>query len=189
MSRLKLQMQVSVDGFDASGPDDEQAWNEMESHSRDLLDSADTIVIGRKTAVEFIPYWDEKATRRDDPWHEIARRIAAARKIVFSRTLDKSEWPNTDVENGDLAEAIGRLKSKARKDIIVYGGVSFVSALVKARLIDEFHLFVNPITLGAGKSIFAGLGKAQRLSLKKSVAYKSGIVLLNYELAPDLPAE
>ncbi|WP_162918325.1 dihydrofolate reductase family protein [Taklimakanibacter deserti] len=184
MKRLKLQMQVSADGFDASGPADDKAWSEMEPHSRDLLDGADTIVIGRKTAVDFIPYWDEKATQREDPWHEIARRIAEARKVVFSKTLAKSEWTNTDVENGDLAEAIGRLKSTAGKDIIVYGGVSFVSALVKSRLIDEFHLFVNPIALGAGKSIFAGLDEAQRLRLKKSVAYTSGVVLLNYEAFP-----
>jgi dihydrofolate reductase len=182
MSRLKLQMQVSADGFAASGPNDDAAWGELEPYSRSLLDSADTIVIGRKTAVEFIPYWDDKAAKRDDPWHEIAKRIAGARKVVFSKTLDRSEWRNTDIEKGDLAKAIGRLKSAGKKDIIVYGGISFVSALVKARLIDEFHLFVNPVALGQGDRIFGDLSSAQQLRLVKSIAYKGGVVLMNYEL-------
>jgi dihydrofolate reductase len=182
MARLKLQMQVSADGFDASGPDDDAAWREIEPYFRDLLDSTDTIVIGRRTAVEFIPYWDEKAANSDDPWHEIAKRIAGAKKVVFSKTLDKSSWNNTDVEKGDLAEEIKRLKREGKKDIVVYGGISFVAALAKERLIDEFHLFVNPIALGKGERIFGRLDSAQKLKLVKSVAYKRGLVLLHYEL-------
>jgi dihydrofolate reductase len=54
--------------------------------------------------------------------------------------------------------------------------------LVKERLIDEFHLFVNPIALGEGERVFGGLGSSQRLKFVKSVAYNSGLVLLNYEL-------
>jgi dihydrofolate reductase len=139
MARLKLQMQVSADGFDANGPDDDAAWREIEPYFRELLDGADTIVIGRKTAIEFIPYWDEKAAKPGDPWHEIARRIAAARKVVFSRTLDMSLWNNTELEAGDLAEAIKQRKRRGEKDMIVSGGISFAAALARERLIDEFH--------------------------------------------------
>lgn len=181
MSRLKLQMQVSVDGLDANGPNDDVDWNEIKAYSRDLLDSSDTIVLGRKTAAEFIPYWDSAAIEPDNAWHDVAQRIAAARKIVFSKTLDRSEWNNTDIENGDLAEAIKRLKSENKKDIVVYGGTSFVSSLIKEGLIDEFHLFVNPIALGTGRPIFAELRSMQKLRLVKSIAYDSGLVLLNYE--------
>ncbi len=182
MGRLKLQMQITVDGFDANGPSDDLAWDEIRDYSRDLFDNADTIVIGRKTAVDFIPYWDTAATQPDGSWYEVAKRIAEARKIVFSRTLDKSEWNNTSIESGDIAKAIERLKATNKKDIIVYGGVSFVASLIKEKLIDEFHLFVNPIALGKGKSIFSGLEDSQRLKLVKSTAYNSGLVLLNYEL-------
>lgn len=182
MSRLKLQMQITVDGFDANGPNDDLAWDEIRDYSRDLFDSADTIIIGRRTAADFIPYWDTAATQPDGSWYEVAKRIAASRKIVFSRALDKSEWNNTSIESGDIVKAVERLKATNKKDIIAYGGVSFVASLVGNKLIDEFHLFVNPIAVGKGKSIFSGLADSQRFRLIKSTPYNSGLVLLHYEL-------
>jgi dihydrofolate reductase len=182
MSRLKLQMQITADGFDSTGPNDDLAWDEIRNYSRDLFDSADTIVIGRKTATDFIPYWDSAATQPGGSWYEVAKRIAAARKVVFSRTLNKPEWNNTSIESGDVVEAIERLKATNKNDIIVYGGVSFVATLVENKLIDEFHLFVNPIAAGRGKSIFSGLADSQQFKLIGATPYNSGLVLLNYEL-------
>jgi dihydrofolate reductase len=182
MGRLKLQMQITIDGFNPDGPGDDLAWDEVRDYSRDLLDSVDTIVIGRKTAVDFIPHWENAATKPDDSWHEVARRIAEARKIVFSRTLDKCDWSNTAIAKGNLVEEIQRLKTTNAKDIIVYGGISFVSSLIKENLIDEFHLFVNPVAIGKGESVFGGLENSLRLALKKTITCNSGHVLLNYEL-------
>lgn len=181
MGKLKLQMQVSIDGSDANGPSEDGAWDEIEGYSRDLLDSADTIVLGRKTAVDFIPYWDKAAVQPEGSWHRVAQRISGANKVVFSKTLDKPAWKNTRIENGDLAEGIKRLKATNKKDIVVYGGVSFVTSLVEEGLIDEFHLFVNPVAIGKEESIFGGLGAPQRFKLVKSIAYNSGVVLLHYE--------
>jgi dihydrofolate reductase len=181
MGKLKLQMQVSIDSSDANGPSEDGAWDEIEGYSRDLLDSADTIILGRKTAVDFIPYWDDAAAQPEGPWQGVAQRISAASKVVFSKTLDKPDWKNSRIENGDLAEGIKRLKATKKKDILVYGGVSFVTSLIEERLIDEFHLFVNPVAIGKGKSIFSGLGASQPFKLVKSIAYNSGIVLLHYE--------
>lgn len=181
MRRLKLQMQVTVDGFNPEGHDDGVDWDEIKGYSRDLLDGGDTIVLGRKTAVDFIPYWDKAADAPGESWHEIAQRIANARKIVFSKTLDRSDWKNTSIVQGDLAEEIRRLKSTSGRDIIAYGGTSFVSSLIKEGLIDEFHLFVNPIAMGTGAPIFAGLERPQKLRLVKSIAYNCGLVLLHYE--------
>ncbi len=180
MARLKLQMQITVDGFDPPKMDDDIAWDEVRDYSRDLLDGADTIVIGRRTAADFIPYWDKLAATPDARWHEVARRISAARKVVFSKTLDTHPGNNTVVERGDLAEAIARLKRDGGRDIVVYGGVSFVSALVARGLIDEFHLFVNPVAAGTGQSIFAELGHPRKLRLQRSIACDSGLVLLHY---------
>jgi dihydrofolate reductase len=182
MGKLKLQMQVTVDGCPAEGTGADVDWDQIEPYSRELLDSADTIVIGRKTAVEFIPYWDDAANRPGESWYEVAKRISSARKVVFSRTLEQVEWNNTTLEKGDLAVAMTLLKEASEKDIIVYGGVSFVSTLIGAGLIDEFHLFVNPVALGRGDRIFGGLAAPQKLRLVRSIAY-SGLVLLNYERA------
>lgn len=185
--KLKLQMQMSVDGFVSTGPNDEQhwvtwAWDEIRPYVPGLLDSTDTILIGRKLAVDYIPYWQDVNTKPDDPMYEAAQRIVRAKKVVFTKTLDKSEWDNTELAKGDLANEIKKLKNQNGKDIIVYGGSSFVSAIIKEGLIDEFHLFVNPVALGNGVSIFNTLEKFQNLKLKKSIEYNSGIVMLNYEL-------
>ncbi|MFL6413851.1 MAG: dihydrofolate reductase family protein [Nitrososphaeraceae archaeon] len=69
-----------------------------------------------------------------------------------------------------------------KKDVIVYGGASFDSSLVKAGVIDEFHLFVNPAAIGNGMTIFKDfLNGIQKFTLVKSIAFYCGIVLLHYE--------
>lgn len=186
MKKLKLQVQISIDGFVSTGPNDEQhwvtwAWEEIRPHVLGLFDTTDTILIGRKLAVDYIPYWQDVNTKPDDPMHEVAQRIVRAKKVVFTKTLDKSEWDNTDLAKGNLADEVRKLKGQSGKDIIVYGGSSFVSALIREGLIDEFHLFVNPVALGHGGAIFDGLKEYKNLELKNSVVYNSGIVLLHYE--------
>ncbi len=186
MRKLKLQMQVSLDGFNSTGPNDEQkwvtwAWDEIKPYVLDLADSADTEIIGRKLAADYIPYWLDTVTKPEDPMYELAKIKANQKKIVFTKTLEKSVWKNAELAKGNLTEGINKMKNQSGKDIIVYGGSSFVSALVKENLIDEIHLFVNPIVLGSGIPIFDKLENWQHLKLIKSLSFNSGIVLLHYE--------
>jgi dihydrofolate reductase len=90
-------------------------------------------------------------------------------------------WENTDLANGDLAEEIIKLKKQDGKDIIAYGGATFVSALIKLGLIDEYHLFINPTAIGAGMSIFKELKSYLNLTLVKSKSYQCGITVVYYE--------
>ncbi len=185
--KLKLQMQMSIDGFVSTGPDDDQSWvtwalDEIYKDVLDLLDSIDTIIIGRKLAVDYIPFWQQTLTKPDHPMHGFAQRIVRAKKIVFTKTLDKSEWDNTELAKGNLAEEISNLKSQSGKDIIVYGGSSFVSELIKEGLVDEFHLFMNPVALGKGVPIFDKTNNLLQMKLKGSKAYNCGINLLTYNL-------
>ena len=186
MRKLKLQMQISLDGYNAAGPNDQQKWvtwdlDGVRSHVVELLDSADTILLGRKLAVDYIPFWLRTVENAKDPMHDFATRIVDAHKVVFTRTLTESPWPNTKLATGDLKDEVLNLKSQTGKDILVYGGSSFVAALVRAALVDEFHFFVNPIALGKGASAFAQLETWQPLALKNAVPLPSGLVLLHYE--------
>lgn len=120
MRKLKLQMQISVDGFAAAGPDDEQKWvtwalEDISPHITELFDSIDTILIGRKLAVDYIPYWQETLTRPDDPMHSFAQKIVATRKVVFTQTMDRSVWDNTELATGNLTDEIQRLKNMPGK--------------------------------------------------------------------------
>ena len=80
-----------------------------------------------------------------------------------------------------MVDEINKLKKQDGKDIIAYGGATFVSALIKHGLIDEFHLFINPTAIGNGMSIFKELDNKQNLILVKSTSFDCGIVVLNYE--------
>jgi len=178
-------MQISIDGFVQFGENDEQhwvtwAWDEIRQYVLDLLDNSDTILIGRKLAVDYIPYWQDTFTKPGDPMFEVAGRIVNARKIVFTKTLERSAWENTELAKGDLADEVNKLKNQNGKDLIVYGGSSFVSELNKAGLIDEFHFFLNPVALGKGVPIFDKLDNFRQLKLKRSITYDCGIVMLNY---------
>ncbi|WP_160715958.1 dihydrofolate reductase family protein [Chitinophaga solisilvae] len=185
MRKLILQMQMSIDGFVSAGPADDQqwitwAWEEIRPQVSALLEGSDTILIGRKLAEDYIPYWMDVATQPDHEMYETGLRIAAARKVVFTKTYAASIWENTALATGDLTEEVNRLKQHPGKDLIVYGGTSFVAALIKAGLIDEFNLFVNPVALGHGDPVFHLLNRHLSLKLKNSIAYNSGIVLLQY---------
>jgi dihydrofolate reductase len=186
MRKLKLQLQVSLDGFAAAGPHDDQrwvtwAWDEIRGEVLELIDGADTIVLGRTLAQGFIPHWVAEAADREAPMHELAQRVAGATKLVFTATLDASPWPNTVLARGDVGTEIDALKRRTGKDIMVYGGTSFVTALIARGLIDEYHLFVNPVVLGRGVQVFGGVNGWRQLELIRSVPYECGIVLLTYE--------
>ncbi|GGB20753.1 dihydrofolate reductase family protein [Puia dinghuensis] len=185
MRKLKLQVQMTADGFMA-GPNGELDWMNMAmdegfiSYVTELTDSSDTILMGRKLAEGFIPYWTNVVANADDPQRPFGQKMVDKPKVVFSKTLSTSSWANTTVANGDLATEVKKLKEQKGKDIIVYGGSSFVSSLIKEGLIDEFHLFVNPVVLGNGMAIFRQLDATQKLKLVKATPLTTGSVILFY---------
>jgi dihydrofolate reductase len=186
MRKLKLQMQISLDGFNSTGPNDEQkwvtwAWEEIKHDVHKLASSCDTELIGRKLAIDYIPFWTDTLTQPESMMYETAKIKEGQKKIVFTKTLDKSIWENTELAKGNLSDEINKLKNQSGKDIIVYGGSSFVSNLVKENLVDEFYLFLNPVALGKGIAIFDKLEEWQRLKLVKSKTFDCGIIFLRYE--------
>jgi dihydrofolate reductase len=74
-----------------------------------------------------------------------------------------------------------KLKSRDGKDMVVYGGASFDSSLIKLGLIDEFLLFINPVAIGNGMTIFKELNEIQKFNMVKSKPFDSGVILLHYE--------
>ena len=159
MRKLKLWVNMSINGGIA-GPNDEMDWMVFNMDDKDyeyfsrIHEPVDTILLGRKMADGFISYWSNVISKPDDPEYIIAKKMIETPKVVFTKTLNKSEWANTEIATGDLKDEITKLKSQDGGDIIVYGGASFDSSLIKEKLIDEFYLFVNPVAIGNGKTIF-----------------------------------
>ena len=189
MRKLKLQMQITLDGFNSTGPNDEQSWvtwdlDGIKQYVKNLLDSSDTILIGRKLAEGYIPYWQDVVTKTDDPMYDFATRIVAAKKVVFTKTLEKSIWDKTVLAKGEISNEVNNLKNQDGKDLIIYGGSSFVSSLIRHGLIDEFHFFINPIAIGNGESAFSELQNWQPLKLLQSISLDSGLIILHYQKSP-----
>ncbi|HWV70959.1 MAG TPA: dihydrofolate reductase family protein [Pseudosphingobacterium sp.] len=184
MRKLKLQMHMSLDGF-VAGPEGQLDWigsfgsdQALNDLINALLDSSDTIILGRKTTNEIVNYWENVADNQpDSPEYPVAKKLVQMRKIAFSKQQSVIKGRNVEVENGDLRAAVEALKNKPGKDIIVYGGAQFVSTLIAYDLIDEYHLFINPIAIGDGLKIFKD---RKPLKLKKSTSYKNGIILDTY---------
>lgn len=186
MRKLKLQVQMTVDGYIA-GPNGEMDWmsfnwdDELKDYVTALTEPVDCIVLGRKLAEGFIPHWACVAADPDHPEFTAGKKFTDTPKVVFSKTLAQSVWNNTTLAKGDLTDKITRLKKQTGQDIIAYGGATFVSVLIQEGLIDAFHLFINPAAIGKGMPIFKGLDSKQSLHLVKATAFDCGIVVLHYE--------
>ena len=186
MRKLKLQMQMSVDGF-VAGANGEMDWMvfdwgaDIKEYVAQITEPVDTIILGRKLAVGFIPTWSSMLTNPETA-DDFAKKMVETPKVVFSKTLASSEWANTTLANGDLIEEVTQLKNQLGGDIIVYGGGALVSALIKGALVDEFHLFVNPVILGDGMTIFKDMESRQYLTLVASKSFLCGVAVLSYDL-------
>jgi dihydrofolate reductase len=185
MRKLKLQMQMTLDGF-VAGPNGENDWvftsGPDEGGIRkitEIAEGADTFLVGRKTAGSgFVDYWQGVADNQpDNPWNAFAKVMVSERKIVFTRTGAAIGGNNVEVESGDLATAVQALKNEEGKDILVYGGVDFVSSLVSQNLIDEYLIITCPVAIGSGLSIFK---EKKLLKLESSVTFDNGKVLSTY---------
>jgi dihydrofolate reductase len=186
--KLKLQVQISVDGYVAAtnGELDWMTWNldsKLLEFINSLTDSSDTILLGRKMTEGFVNYW--QGVKPDSPEFSFAQKMVNTPKVIFSKTLEKPLGKNTSLAKGDLADEISTLKNKNGKDIVVYGGATFVSSLIAGGHIDEFNLFVNPVLINKGMRIFDLLNKRQKLSLITAAPYECGVAVLRYNLNKD----
>jgi len=184
MRTLKLQMQLTIDGF-AGGPNGELDWmmwdwdDEIKKYVDNLTDSVGTILLGRKMTDGFVSHWTNVVKNQpDDPSYPFAKKMVEKPKIVFTKTLNESQWENTKLAKGDIVQEVNKLKNQTGKDIIVYGGATFVSSLIENNLIDEYYFFVNPAAIGNGLFIFK---ERKKFKLVKSIPFSCDIVLLNYE--------
>ena len=182
MRKLKLQVQMSIDGFMA-GPEGEMDWLEwdwddgLKKYVTEITEPVDCILLGRKLAQGFIDTWAKLA---EDQGSTVdgAIKMNETSKIVFTKTIFKAEWERTKLEAGDIVEEVTKLKNSEGGDLIAYGGGTFVRTLIEAGLIDELHLFVNPTALGNGMPIFGEFHKMRMLNSKQ---FDCGIIVLCYE--------
>jgi dihydrofolate reductase len=123
-------------------------------------------------------YWPTPMAAQNDP--SVAEGMNNSEKIVFSRTLKKTEWNNTRIISVNLIEEVRKLK-KNGKDMTILGSGSIVTLFAEHDLIDEYQIMVDPVAIGSGTPIFNNITNKLHLKLTGTRSFKSGVVLLSYE--------
>jgi len=143
---------------------------------------ADAFLLGRKTYEIFAAHWP-RVTDDADP---VAGRLNRLPKYVASRTLDGVVWSNSTVLQGDVAEAVAKLKGEPGNELQVHGSGNLAQTLIEHGLIDEYRLFSYPVVIGSGKRLFADGAVPAALKLVDSKTTGSGIVINAYQPAGPL---
>ncbi len=180
MGRIFFAINITIDGFadhTAGIADDE-----LHDFFTNYLKNIDIVLFGRKTYELMAGYWpnadkDPKSTRSMIEFANVFNQIP---KIVFSKTLSKVDWNNTELNKGDLIKEARKLKEKDGKNISA-GSLSIAAALTKSNLIDEYWFLIHPVILGKGVELFEGLGVKTDLKLLDTKVFGSGVVALHYE--------
>jgi dihydrofolate reductase len=155
--------------------------HEILRHYTKLLEASDVLVYGRKTYQLMVPYWPDvaKDPSSDRAEREFAEALCAAKKVVFSRSLEGPLGENTRIVRTDIREEVLKLKREPGKNILT-GGVSIPSELVKLGLVDEFHFVLHPAVVGEGRRLLDGAGIEPGLHLASSERFNSGALALHY---------
>jgi dihydrofolate reductase len=186
MRRLIVFNLMTLDGYIA-GQDGDISWHNVDEEFQELANAAsnsgNTLLFGRVTYELMARFWPTEDAIRTDP--VVAAGMNKSEKIVFSRTLQKADWNNTRLVKDDMIAEVRRLKQQSGKDLTVLGSGSIVSQLAEAGLIDEYHVLVNPVAIGRGKTMFEGLKNRLALKLIGTRTFGNGNVLLTYEPAAE----
>jgi dihydrofolate reductase len=139
------------------------------------MDASDAMLLGRRTYQDFAAFWP--SVPDEDPF---GKRMNGVRKYVVSTTLQKAEWNNSTLIQGNVAEALTRLKTQPGQNISVVGSGTLVHSLLQADLIDELQLMVSPVFLGVGRRFFPEGSDTKLMKLVESKPYSSGMVMLTF---------
>lgn len=177
MRKVIVWNMVSLDGF-FEGPNQGQIdWflfdDELEQYILDTQKSAGTLLFGRVTYESMAAYWPSAEG-------QIAEFMNRVPKIVFSRTLESTNWNNTRLVKANVPEEIAQLKQQPGGDIFVFGSADFLSTLMQHDLVDEYRLGVNPVILGGGTPLFKGSPTRLNLKVLETRTLKSGLIICHY---------
>lgn len=181
-------MQISLDGF-VEGPggdmswllkDDDEQWQDL----FEMLQTVDLFLLGGGMFRDYRAFWKQALTNPQSSANQLAYAKLAdkTKHIVFSHTMKDSEWANTQIVAGIVADEIAKIKAMPGKDIQVVGGGKFASAVIDSGLVDEYRLRINPTILGGGKSIFRDQHWRYKLELMGAKSLKSGVVIARYRV-------
>jgi dihydrofolate reductase len=174
MSKIVVTEFISLDGVIEDPTWSAPFWHDdIGKFKYDELFASGAHLLGRVTYQGFAASWPPQSG-------DFADRMNGIPKYVVSTTLKKPEWPGSHVIKENVVEEISELKQKPDQDLLVAGSSVLAQTLAKHDLVDEYHLLVYPVVLGAGKRLFAEGTKAP-LKLIDTKTFSTGVVALRYQ--------
>jgi dihydrofolate reductase len=178
MRKVIVAMSMSLDGFVApvKGAPDHRALPEDPALKRiklGWLRHVGTHAMGRVTYEGMAAHWPVSADAYAPPMNDLP-------KVVFSKTLESAAWGDSRIARGDIAEEISAMRREPGGDIVAWGGASFVQALSRGGLVDEYRLVINPVALGNGLPLFKDLPVPINLRLIEARTFETGAALHVY---------
>ena len=179
MRKILVFTNTSLDGFFEAADHDLSAFgHDFEAFPSQPGEEVDTLLFGRKT-YEMMKFWATPQAREMAP--EVAEFMNATHKYVASHSPFDAGWQGVTVLSGDVIGAVRALKASPGKNILILGSNTLAVSLLQAGLIDEVQMVVNPVALGAGTALFAGLASRTDFHLLGTQVFKSGAVMLRLE--------
>ena len=182
MRRLIVFNQVSLDGF-FTDKNNDMSWAhrqdpEWNAFTAENASGGAELVFGRITYDMMASYWPTPQAFESNP--AVAEAMNELPKVVFSRSLDRAGWKNTQLIQSDIAGEVRKMKQQPGMDLLIMGSGSIVSQLTDAGLIDQYQVVVNPIVLGGGRTMFDGVRNRMNLKLERTRSFHNGNVVLWY---------
>ncbi|MES2425750.1 MAG: dihydrofolate reductase family protein [Bacteroidota bacterium] len=185
MRKIISFMHISLDGF-VAGPNGEMNWikvdEEIFDHVGKRISESDTALYGRVTYEMMQSYWPTAGDEPDASKHDVehSKWYKNANKIVLSKTLKEEGLTNTQIISDNLADSINEIKQQKGPDILLFGSPTATHSLIQLNLIDGYWLFVNPIILGQGISLFTDIQDKIKLKLLSAKQFTSGVTALDF---------
>jgi dihydrofolate reductase len=187
MRKLVSFTHVSLDGYVAD-PNGEMDWITYDEstvkEAQALTDNCSVALYGRVTYQMMEGYWPTILTNPNATPDELrhAKWVENIHKVVFSRTLDKVEWNNTQLIKDNITEEVMKLKQQPGKDMLIFGSPSLTHTLARLGLVDQYRLNLNPTAIGGGAPLFENGQDHTKLKLIESRTMPNGVVALRYEV-------
>jgi dihydrofolate reductase len=143
-------------------------------------EASDTMLLGRRTYEEFAAFWPNQSS--DEPFADVMNDTP---KLVASTTLTDVEWQNSTLIEGDVVEALKRMKEQPGKAISITGSPTLVRSLLRAGVLDELRLLVHPIVVGHGKRLFEAEEQPIPLRLIEAKTFTTGVQAMTYAPAAE----
>ena len=188
MRTLAVQAFVTLDGVMQApgGPEEDPAggfsaggWSVpyfddvVASNMGEAMGHPFDLVLGRKTYEIFAAHWPHA----EGPGADI---LNEATKHVASTTLDKLDWANSHLIDGDVAAGVARLKEADGPELQVHGSAHLIQTLLANDLVDEVRVLIYPVVVGPGKRLFGDGTIARRFELTDSKVSPAGVIIGTY---------